>query len=681
MQEPDVVVQSERDVDVSRKRKQRSEAARIEIPECKNIKRRERCIDDAELFLRTYFPERYRLGFGKDHRFIIDSLIDVARRGGNQAMAAPRGRGKSETVKGMLVYLVAAELARFIVAMAATTPLAKRLFQDFKRKVATNDLLMDDFPEICWPVRSLEGAPQRAAKQHINGMLTRIVWSGDYISLPHCPGSPYGGVKMAYSGLDSAFRGLNIDGDRPNLLIIDDPETQESAASEMQIADREEMLDRDIAGLAGQDCHMGIFVTSTVQNSFCLSAKLTDPVQKPAYSGRRFRLIEQWPVNAGLWEEYVALRRANQVDGDPLGKGAVAFYLANRQAMDEGAVLLTDHFKPIKDDDGNDTVFSALQQAYNQIADTSLDAFNTEYQNDPAPAEDVDTVGLTAGLVASRVSGFLQGELPPDTQHVTIGCDIGKFYSHWVKVAWHGNAIGNIVDYGVIETPSMTTATDSKAVMAALLPALLAWRTDMIAESSVDFCLIDSGDYTEAVYEFVRSVGGTPFAASKGWDRGRFSVGKDGPDRRVFLETYAHRLPAEKLWLYHVNTEYWKQWVHERFLTKTFDADQRWNDATLSLYSAPNDRRRHNSISHHIVAEERQDMFVAGKGMVRKWIVKNRNNHYLDAIALACAAAGCLGVRVIPRDSIPAPQQAASTATKQPFLTPHGQPFLATQRN
>lgn len=74
-------------------------------------------------------------------------------------------------------------------------------------------------------------------------------------------------------------------------------------------------------------------------------------------------------------------------------------------------------------------------------------------------------------------------------------------------------------------------------------------------------------------------------------------------------------------------------------------------------------------------------MFVAGKGMVRKWIVKNRNNHYLDAIALACAAAGCLGVRVIPRDSIPAPQQATSTATKQPFLTPHGQPFLATQRN
>jgi len=630
--------------------------------------------------MRTYFGDRYGLPFGKDHQFIIQSVVGIAQRGGKQAIAAPRGRGKSEVVKGLLVYLVAAQLSRFIVAMAATTPLAERLFKDFKRKVEGNDLLLEDFPEICWPVRCLEGAPQRAARQHIDGKPTRIVWAGNYISLPHVAGSPYGGVKMTYSGLDAAFRGMNIDGDRPELIVIDDPETKESANSEMQIADRKTMLDQDIDGLVGQDNRMGVVITSTVQNCYCLSAMITDPKTLPAYNGRRFGLVESWPTNAELWDEYIAIRRANQQAGDMLGLGAVEFYLDHRDAMDAGVSMISDHINQIENDAGDPTIHSAIQQAYNKIADTSLSAFKTEYQNDPDPEEEPETIGLTAGKVASRISGFLQGEMPPDTEFVTIGCDIGKYYSHWCKVAWHGNAVGNIVDYGVIETPSMTTATDSKAVMAALLPALLAWRTDMIADGNLDFCLVDSGDYTDAVYEFIRSVGGTPFAAAKGWDNNRFTLGKDAKDRRTFIECFAHHLPQEKIWLYNVNTEYWKQWTHERFATKTFDDDNRWNDGTLSLYASPDDKKRHNSISHHIVAEERRDVFVPGKGNVKKWVVLNRNNHYLDAVALACAAAGCLDVRVIPRVAMPTMPPVSKVDRRPAITTPHGQPFLATER-
>ena len=679
-QEQDRAPINERDTDATRKRIIRSESARIEIPLCRNPKRRESCLSDPERFMRTYFADRYRLQFGKDHQFIIQSVVDIAQRGGKQAIAAPRGRGKSEVVKGLLVYLVAAQLSRFIVAMAATTPLAERLFKDFKRKVEGNDLLLEDFPEICWPVRCLEGAPQRAARQHIDGKPTRIVWAGNYISLPHVAGSPYGGVKMTYSGLDAAFRGMNIDGDRPELIVIDDPETKESANSEMQIADRKTMLDQDIDGLVGQDNRMGVVITSTVQNCYCLSAMITDPKTLPAYNGRRFGLIESWPTNAELWDEYIAIRRANQQAGDMLGLGAVEFYLDHRDAMDAGVSMISDHINQIENDAGDLTIHSAIQQAYNKIADTSLSAFKTEYQNDPDPEDEPETIGLTAGKVASRISGFLQNEMPPDTEFVTVGCDIGKYYSHWCKIAWHGNAVGNVVDYGVIETPSMTTATDSKAVMAALLPALMAWRTDMIADGKLDFCLVDSGDYTDAVYEFIRSVGGTPFAAAKGWDNNRFTLGKDGKDRRTFIECFAHHLPAEKIWLYNVNTEHWKQWTHERFATNTFDDDNRFNDGALSLYAAPDDRKRHNSISHHIVAEERRDVFVPGKGNVRKWVVVNRNNHYLDAVALACAAAGCLGVRVIPRVAMPTMPPVSKVDRRPAITTPHGQPFLATER-
>ncbi|MFM7009568.1 MAG: hypothetical protein ACKO0Z_09615, partial [Betaproteobacteria bacterium] len=114
------------------------------------------------------------------------------------------------------------------------------------------------------------------------------------------------------------------------------------------------------------------------------------------------------------------------------------------------------------------------------------------------------------------------------------------------------------------------------------------------------------------------------------------------------------------------------------FATDTRDDQQQENAGTLSLFSS-NDRRKHLSFSQHIVSEERRDIFEPGKGHVRKWVVVNRNNHYLDATALACAAAGCLGVRVVPR-VILTPPPAKQIQKRQPITTPSGMPFVATER-
>lgn len=672
---------SERDKDAARKRAARSKSAEIKIPECVNPKRRALALEDPERFLLTYFADRYSIRFGAHHKRMIESIVQCATNGMRQAIAAPRGCGKSEIVKGLNVYLMLANIVRFPVIIAATGQLAKRLFQDFRQKLSANNLLYQDFPEVCAPVRALEGAPQRASRQHIDGQLTHIVWtSTDYVRLPDVSGSPYGGMKMAYFGLDAAFRGCNINGDRPDFVIIDDPETKESAGSEMQVESREETIDKDITGLKGQASKLGLTMLTTVQNTICLSFKFTDPKLKPSWNGFRLGSIIKWPTNMEMWDEYVSLRQKSQASGDPQGKAAVEFYLDHRAAMDDGSEMLTSFFVP-SILDGYKLVYSSLQLAFNQISDTSLDAFRSEFQNNPTPDDAPETTGLTAGRVASRISGLLQNQYHTDTEVVTVGLDIGKYYSHWCKIAWHGNAIGNIIDYGVMETPGMMTATDSKAVMAALLPALLQFRTDISADGRLDFCLVDSGDYGDAVYEFVRQVGGTPFAAAKGWDTGRFRQPKEPTnDKRPFQECYAAHQPQERIWLYHVHTEHWKQWLQERFVTATFDESQQFNAGTLSLYSAPDDRKRHLSFSHHIVAEERRDTFVPGKGIVRKWMTLSKNNHYLDACALACAAAGCVGVRIIPKtDTRPLAQQ-IQQPRRPAVMTPHGQPFLATER-
>lgn len=672
---------NERDKDIDRKRSERSESARIIIPECKNPSRRAACLADPERFLRTYFGSRYSLAFGKDHLFMIETITNRAKNGGRQAVAAPRGRGKSELCKGLLVYLVLAELVRFILPVAATTPLAKRLYRDFRKKLATNDLLLADFPEVCQPIRELAGAPLRAHKQHVNGQLTNIVWTDDYLSLPHVPRSPYGGVKMAYYGLDSAFRGANIDGDRPDFVLIDDPETRESAKSVMQIDDREAIIDQDISGLASQEEHLAIVVLSTVQNNFCLSARLTDPKQKPAYNGKRFGMVVSWPTKMELWQDYIAARHASQVAGDEHGRKAVALYLANRDEMDEGVEMISDHFKPVEID-GEQLVFSAIQQTFNQIADTSMEAYQTEYQNSPPEEESIERNNLTAARVQSRIGKHTQRECASTTELRTVGIDIGNRQSHWIDVAWEGNAIGSIVDYGIMETHQIHEA-DDKAVELAILASLEIWAEEVVAKINPLLVLIDSGSgrgHTQAVYEFCRRHG-APFFPSKGWSDQRFRLpARVEGSKEPFLETYAHKLEQEQVWLYNVNTEWWKRWLQQRFLTTPFDVAGNRVDGSLVLFNPGEDKKRHLSIAHHMTAEEEQLVPVFGKESKRVWFVKNRNNHWLDATALACAAAGAVGVRLIE-----GPQRVEIVETKQPETKPltdqYGRPFVATRRS
>lgn len=671
-----------RDRDRLRKEKETYESSRIEVPDCKNPSRRERCLGDPELFLMTYFGDRYGLGFARDHRFIIESVVEVAEKGVKQAIAASRGRGKSEIVKGLLPYLILSGRSRFILPIAATTKLAERLYRDFQRKIETNDLLMEDFPEVCWPVRCLQGAPLKARKQHVGGSLTKINWTTEYLSLPHVPGSPYGGVKMAYYGLDAAFRGCNIDGDRPDFVLIDDPETKESAKSPMQIEDRETIIDRDIAGLVAQDDTMGIAVLTTVQNSYCLSARLTDRSIKPSFNGVRFGLIEQWPKDIEMWNEYIAMRNRNQEGGDRYGKEATAYYLANREAMDAGAQLVTDHFNQVEDDEGNPTVYSALQQAFNKIADTSMASFRSEYQNDPEKEEEAEKLPLTVGRVINQTSGLAQGEMPEDDVFSFVGIDIGKYTSHWVKIACTRDTVFWITDYGTVETKGLSKNSNQESVQSAILNMLRQFSdSETFAVDAPLMTLVDSGHWADAIYEFCLTDPG-PFYASKGVESQKFRQKKKSDEYTPYLEAYAHETfddRRRKITLVIVNTEYWKSWGQERFLVDPFIGDQQRSPGSIALFEPPGGSNRyHLGFGRHMISEREELVPVDGKHSKRVWVVKDRNNHYLDAYALACAAAGCAGIRLIHPEPVARPKPEARPMA--PATNPYGRPFVSRRK-
>lgn len=671
--------------DQKRQREQYSEAARIVIPDCVDLARREKCLADPERFLRTYFWEDFDRPFGRHHMTMIDAVYSKAKHGNRQAIAAPRGCGKSTIGKAMVVYLVLAGLVRFPLPIAATGDFASEFYEDFRGRLTLNDLLYADFPEVCHPIRALEGAPQRAAKQHVDGVLTRIVWTSQELSLPYviCKNAvckTYGGVKMTYYGLDAAFRGVNIGGERPDFVLIDDPETEESAASLPLIEKRERTLDRAISGLAEEGDSLAIVVFTTLQNRYCLSYKLTDRKERPAFNGLRFGMVIKWPKNMEMWETYISIRHADQEAGDEHGLNAIKYYLANRQAMDDGVEMLTDFFKAAELDDGTQTVYSAIQFAFNKIADTNMSAYRSEYQNDPEEEERPESLGLTAARVQSRIDvKHRQREASSTTEVRTIGLDLGNYNSHWTDIAWEGNAIGSVVDYGIMETYGLNAASDNKAIELAILASLEVWADDVVAKINPLLALIDSGSgkgHSDAVYEFCRRRG-APFFPSKGWDSGRFRMPKQEDGKQPFVEAWAHRLAMENVWLYNVNTEWWKRWLQQRFLTQPYDESGNRTDGSMVLFNPGDDRKRHLSFAHHMVAEEEQLVPVYGKESKRVWFVKNRNNHWLDSTALACAAAGAVGVRLIEQQTKPVVVQ---PQPRRQFTDPWGRPFLATRR-
>jgi hypothetical protein len=632
---------------------------------------------DPELLLKTYFAKDYTRPFGKLHRALLDAIWQTATYGGKIAVAAPRGRGKTQIVKGAIAAVVLAGLVRFPVPIGPTTNHAMELYGDFRKKLAFNDMLYEDFPEVCHPVRSLEGAPQRASRQHIDGVMTRIQWTADGLRLADVPAKyrgpiDYGGVRMEYRGLDAAIRGINRDGDRPDFVPIDEPETRESAKSDSQIADRENAIEKDIAGLAGEDKELAQVMITTVQNRKCISFRYTDPEDKPSWMGRRFGWVEKWPdewlKDEGLWHTYIAMRAQDQRNGDRYGRNATQYFLDNQESMTAGGELLADNYKATVLSDGFITVHSAWQVVFNAIADTSFDAFCTEYQNDPPESEQIQTLDLTHAQVASCIGEHKRREQPEWAKFVVRGVDMGKVNCWYVDIAFAADGTGAVIDYGKFLTHGLSNNSTDEAIELAMLTALSSFVVEHDAYR-VDMAFVDSGYKPEAIYEACRRVKGVPYYPIKGPDS-NYRMPNASEKVQCFYECHASQVADQyrrPLWLFHPNTEFWKNWLQERWQLEPFTAGNR-TPGSMVLFEPPNDDIKfHTQFAKSMVSERLEHVPLPGKGYKAIWNVVDRsNNHWLDAAGYACAAAAVLGVRLLPPEIKPVREQ-------KPQAKPHRQ--------
>src|SRR5690606_26679792 len=186
------------------------------------------------------------------------------------------------------------------------------------------------FPEVCHPIRSLEGIANRCGGQLCQGERTHIGWTATEVILPTIAGSAAAGAIIKVAGITGRIRGMKFkrpDGKtvRPSLVILDDPQTDESARSLSQCANRERIIAGAVLGLAGPGKKISGIMPCTVIRPGDMADRVLDRDQHPEWNGERTRLVDAFPTNEKLWDEY-ALIRADCLRAKGTIEAATEFY-------------------------------------------------------------------------------------------------------------------------------------------------------------------------------------------------------------------------------------------------------------------------------------------------------------------------------------------------------------------
>jgi hypothetical protein len=630
-----------------------------ELPAVVSPERKERAAADFRFFCESYFPLTFHLPWSPDHLKVIAKIEQAVLRGGLFAMAMPRGSGKTTICECACIWAVLYGHREFVCLIGSDEGHAMDMLESIKMELDGNDRLLEDFPEVVYPIQCLDGIANRCSGQLYQGQRTHIGWTAREIVLPTIAGSKASGAIIKVAGITGRIRGMKYkraDGlaVRPSLVVLDDPQTDESARSLAQCAAREGILAGAVLGLAGPGQKISGIMPCTVIRPGDMADNILSRDKHPEWNGERTKMVYAFPAHEKLWQRYAEIRAESLRRGNA-GEEATEFYRAHRAAMDEGAVVAwPERF--------NHDELSAIQHAMNlKLQDEA--AFFAEYQNEPLPEETVDADELTADQIAGKVNRMRRGVVPIGCNHVTMFIDVQASLLFYVVAVWEDDFTGYVIDYGTYPDQkrpyftlrdarhTLTGATKASGLEGAIYTGLETltndylgreWRRDDGAFLRIERCLIDAnwGSSTDVVYQFCRQ---SAHAGVVMPSHGRFVGASSQPFseyRRRPGDRVGHnwRMPnvAGKRAVRHVvyDTNYWKSFVHARLAVAMGDR------GCLSLFG---DRpEMHRLFAEHLTAEYR--VKTEGRGRtVDEWKPRPErgDNHWLDCL-VGCAVAASI---------------------------------------
>jgi len=632
-----------------------------ELPDVVNPERKKRCRTNFRMFCEEYFPETFSLEWSPDHLKAIHKIETAVLKGGLFALAMPRGSGKSSLTEVAAIWAMLYGHREFIMLIGATESAALELLDSLMTEFEINEHLSADFPEVCYPIQQLDGIANRCAGQLYHGERTRITWTSNEIVLPTIKGSAASGIVVRVAGITGRIRGMKYkrpDGRsvRPSLVVIDDPQTSESAGSLEQTRKRIRVLAGDILGLAGPGQKISGIMPCTIIRPGDMADIILNRQTHPDWNGERTKMVYEFPKNMKLWEKYAEIR-AEALREEGNFRRATEFYEAHRAEMDEGAKVSWEARY-------NHDEISALQHAMNLKFQDEV-AFASEYQNDPLPEDTGGEEILSVDAICAKINGLPHNKVPLACDRVTLFIDVQKALLFYVVTAWAENFTGSVIDYGswpdqhrrefslADANPTIQSEFPRAGLEGGLYAALTALTDDLLGREweredgavlKIERALIDAnwGQSTDLVYEFCRE---SKFAGIVLPSHGRY-VGASSKPMTEYRKQPGDRLGfnwmmpsvAKKRAVRHVifDSNFWKSFVHARLAVAIGDK------GSLTLYGRiPG---VHQLLAEHLTAEYR--VKTSGRGRtVDEWKLKpeHHDNHWLDCLAGSAVCGSMLG--------------------------------------
>jgi len=244
------------------------------------------CERDVLWFGRRYFPNHVSHEPAYFHKELSQMMYEKDLLG----VAAPRGHAKSTLVNMVgSLHDAAYKRAKFIVIISNTQPNAIDHLDSIIGELVENERLIEDFPHL---------APPNAQALKANRKKKKRSRQADFVTM--------GGVRFVARGAGQAIRGLKERYVRPDLVVLDDVDDDQSVRSAKLRRNLHHWFDNVVMGLEGVET-MRVRAIGTIIHKKALIATLIK-----RWNGTIWRAIVDYSTEEVQWPSAWSFERLIQ---------------------------------------------------------------------------------------------------------------------------------------------------------------------------------------------------------------------------------------------------------------------------------------------------------------------------------------------------------------------------------
>lgn len=266
--------------------------------------RKERAKRSIKVFCETYLGPHFSAPWGEHHADLFE-CIDRKQSAKRIVRAEPRKFGKTTVIGlGLPLQKLAFREKNFILMIGEAATTAESNLSSITDEVENNELLLEDFPHLA-PARDMKG-------QLVKWTDRQLVFAS--------------GATIVAKGMGARMRGLKRKRFRPDLAILDDPQSPETADTVKKRKRHNNWFGGTFMGLGAASWDIYVIgnlihhegLVAVLLRSNVWDGKVFKARNKPPKPGYPYRIGNSKSDGSPLWPEVWSEEKLRDYQNDPL---------------------------------------------------------------------------------------------------------------------------------------------------------------------------------------------------------------------------------------------------------------------------------------------------------------------------------------------------------------------------